>query len=263
MVANVILGVVVGKNLLFVLFFAGLPVIFSGCSATQVVELAASGSGTAEVTIQLHPAFGDYLEDLTATLGTAPDPSGEGAKIFDLSAINAGFAAEPGIALLSASTPNRETLQLHVRFAPLPAIISQRESIFADILDFVSPAHGKGRVVVRLDSMAAGKLLRFVGIDPFVTDSLLPPSGDMTAAEYLEYLVWALEEYHSPEELRRVIPDSTVNTRLQTPGPIQTLRGGLNSRELDRGVATFTTPLLTILTTAQPVEYVIEFSPRR
>lgn len=247
------------KHSMGILIFTVLTVLLGGCSASQVVDLHTAGSGTAEVTIQLHPAFADYLEDLTATLGTAPGAMTGESEIFDLTAIAAGFAAEPGIDLLSATSPDRETLHLHVRFAPLPGIISQRESVFTEVLDFTPLPRGRRQMTVRLNSVAVARLLRFAGIDPFVAESLLPPSGDMTAAEYLEYLVWALEEYHPAEELRRIIPDSAVDSRVQVAGTIQTQRGGRLGGDRTKGAAVFTTPLLTLLTTAQPVEYVIIF----
>lgn len=238
---------------LFVLAIGG----FSSCTAHHVVNLDSEGAGDAQIRITLEGAFSTYLEDLTATLGSAPAGSAHRTAVFDLDLVHQGFAAEPLLDLRDASMPRPDTLDLTVRFAGIPGILARRSDGLGRIL-FFERAEGMRRLVVRLDRDAVEYLLSLVGVDPFVAESLLPPRGDMSAGEYLEYLSWAMEEYEEERPIRSVLREAEIVTRISLPGEVMQIRNGT----VTGTTATFRTPVLDLLTTGRPIEYVLVFSPR-
>ncbi len=237
---------------LILLVFTALILFSTGCSAQQLMALGDDGSGVVDVSIQLDQSFAGYLEDLTASLGGNDNGSG---SLFDHDAVRAGFAAEAGLHLLEISSPDQHTLNLRVRFDAIPALVASRSDGLARILSFDSTP-GERRLTIRLDRRAIEYVLGLTGIDPYISESLLPPEGDMTAPEYLEYLVWALEEYQEERPIREVIRQSSVESHITVAGTIRLARGGRQNG----ATATFRTPLVELLTTGEPVEYVLAFS---
>ncbi|TVR67892.1 MAG: hypothetical protein EA427_12205 [Spirochaetaceae bacterium] len=234
-----------------------LPVLLlalAGCSAQQAIMIRSDGSGEADIRIELDPVFSAYLLDLTASLGA--DGSGEAASIFDLPLLRESFAAEPGLSLQLASSPSPEELNLVVEFESLATLFALRRSRLAGAFRF-ERTDSLRRLAVRVDRSTIENMVALVGIDPFVSESLLPPERGMSAAEYRDFLVWALEEYEDGRPVATVINDSAVQTRITPSGTINQVRGGLRAGS----TAVFRTPLVEAVTTPAPLEYSLIFTP--
>lgn len=216
--------------------------------------LRADGSGEADIRIELDPVFSAYLLDLTASLGASD--SGEPESVFDLSLLRETFAAEPGLTLQLVNSPAPDQLNLVVEFESLATLFALRQSRLAGAFRF-ERTDTLRRLAVRVDRRTVENMVALAGIDPFVTESLLPPERGMSATEYRDFLVWALEEYEDGRPVATVINDSAVQTRITPSGRIQQVRGGLRAGS----TAVFRTPLVEAVTTPIPLEYSLIFLP--
>ena len=232
---------------------AGLLTIFSACSARQDIMIHADGSGEADIRITLDPAFSTYLTDLAATLGTGNDTESD---VFDLGLLRRTFEEEPGLTLLDAGIPTPDELHLLVGFDSLATLFALRGSRLGGDFRF-ERTDTLRRLAVRIDRRTIENLVSLVGIDSFVSESLLPPDGDMTISEYRDYLVWALEEYEQDRPIATVLNDSAVETHVTPDGRINQVRGGLRTGS----AVVFRTPLLEAVTTRVPLEYSVIFTP--
>lgn len=239
-----------------VFLILALYILLGGCSAQQAVTIRSDGSGEADIKIVLDPVFNAYLADLTATLGREGETDSPGGSVFDLNLLNESFAAEPGLTLVEVHTPSPGELDLIVEFESLALLFALRGSRLAGAFRFERTDSFR-RLAVRIDRRAIENLVNLVGIDPFVSESLLPPEGDMTAAEYRDYLVWALEEYEDDRPIAEVINNSAVETRVVPAGRVHQVTGGTRTGPS----VFFTTPLLEAVTTPVPMDYSLIFSP--
>lgn len=231
-----------------------MPVLagFPGCTAQQEILLEADGSGQARIEIVLDPVFAAYLVDLTATLGSADSET----SLFDLELVRATFEQEPGLTLLEATSPTPEELSLQVQFDSLSALIAVRDSRLSGAFRF-ERAQPFSRLVSRVNRRTIENLVALAGIDPFVSESLLPPEGDMSASEYRDYLVWALEEYEQDRPIATVVNQSEIETRVTPAGEIIEVRGGRRAG----AAVVYRTSLLEAVTTRTPLEYSLVFAP--
>jgi hypothetical protein len=238
-----------------VVLVLALTLVLGGCSARQSILLREDGTGEAEIRIELDPVFSAYLIDLTATFG---EGASENSEVFDLEIIRESFAREPGLLLVEVSSREPEELRVVVEFESLAALFAARSAALERSFHFETVGADR-RLVARVDRRTVENLVNLVGIDPFVTESLLPPEGDMTAAEYREYLVWALEEYQDHRPIASVIEGSEIRTSVSPAGAVRQVRGGMDTGS---GQAVlFRTPLLEVLTTRTPFEYTLVFRP--
>ncbi|SIQ74511.1 hypothetical protein SAMN05920897_11430 [Alkalispirochaeta americana] len=228
-----------------------------GCSVRQEISLRPDGSGQADIRIVLDPAFSEYIQDLSATLGSDEETRESGDEgFFQIHLLEQAFAEEPGLFLVHASSPRPEELTLLVNFDSLARLVTMRSSRLAGIIRFERTELFR-RLAVRLDRRGIEQLISLVGVDPFITETLLPPEGDMSEEEYRDYLAWALEEYGQGRSISDVLDDSRIETRVIPQGRITQIRGGTAQEE---GVL-FVTPLLKALTTQVPLEYSLVFQP--
>ena len=207
-------------------------VLLAGCSADQAIRIQADGSGSADIAIQLDPALFAYLTDLQAGFG------GSGT-VFDTEAIAAGFQREPGIELRSISVPSPDRLVLQVAFSSIGDLRRIEDSALPNLLRYETTQRLR-RLFANIDRAGIDGLLTLAGIDPFVSQALLPPESGMPAAEYRDYLAWALEEYAEDRPLQLVFADARVTTEVVVEGSLVRVRGG----EGFGTTARFTTPLI-------------------
>lgn len=193
-------------------------VLLAGCSADQAIRINADGSGSADITIQLDPALFAYLTDLQAGFG------GTGA-VFDTEAIAAGFRREPGIELRTIAVPSPDRLVLQVAFSSIGDLRRIENSALPNLLRYETTQRLR-RLFANIDRAGIEGLLDLAGIDPFVSQALLPPETGMPVAEYRDYLAWALEEYADDRPLQSVFADARVTTEVVVEGSLVRVRGG-------------------------------------
>ena len=208
-------------------------VVVAGCSADQSIQLNTDGSGFADISIQLDPALFAYLSDLQAGFG---DSSGH---VFDTDAIAAGFLREPGIELRSIAVPSPDRLVVQVAFASIGDLGRGDSGVISRLLRYETTPRLR-RLFAAIDRDGIEGLLEIAGIDPFVGRALLPPERGMTAAEYRDYLAWALEEYAGRRPLQTVFAAARVATEVTVAGALVQVRGGAG----DGTTARFVTPLV-------------------
>lgn len=221
------------------------------CSANQVILLHEDGSGEIEIEILVSPPFAAYIADINASYGAEED-----LPIFDLVAIEASFAGQPGLDLLEARVPRREELYLLVGFDSIDRVLAYRSGGMRSAIRFERTESFR-RVAARVDRAMIEEMLRLAAVDPFVVQSLLPPEEGMDATEYRDYLSWALEEYEQDQPLDRVFRASEVETRIIPSGSITQIRGGRRAGD----AVVFDTPLIEAVTREEPIEYSLVFEP--
>lgn len=206
---------------LSILLLFGALLLFGSCSSRASLNLDPRGSGTAEIVVDLDPVFVSYFRDLAGSMG-----SDENVPIFDLRAVAARFEEERSLTLLSASTPAQGRLELRVGFEELSRLAE--DARFGRILSYSEAENGTSRLSIRLAPEDVPFLLSLSGLKEGSPVELLlpPPEGEMSAEEYREYLIWALEEYESPGRLRQILNGAAVSVTVNTPDAIVSITNG-------------------------------------
>lgn len=226
----------------------------ASCASRHDVLLRADGSGTAEVTITLHPMLVAYTIDLAESLA-GPIPEDQRA-VFDLPAIRKGFAEQPGIRLISAKTPTLGTLQLELSFDDIRRVFASE----AGLEEVVELTRQGNRTTVRV-RITRSNFARVAAVLPFGDDPLfdsLAPSEDagLTEAEYRDVLSFMFEDYAGETNVGEILDGTFLETRVRTEGTIVDTHGG----ELEDGVAVWRTPLLRGLSLEEPLVYALTFT---
>jgi hypothetical protein len=227
-----------------------LLILGTGCSAVQTVSLDDDGSGTASTAITIDPVFAAYLTDLSAGMGATA-----GDSLFDIEAIRTSLAAQPGIVVGDIQSPSPSELTIEFTFASVDALLRLQGQRVAPFLRF-ERTEAFRRVAGTVDRESIEHFVTIAGIDPFLTESLLPPERGMSAAEYRDHLAWAFEEYAEDRPLDLVFRDSRVVTIVTTAGPVIQVRGG----EISNGGVRYVTPLIEAVTATRPLEYSLVYA---
>lgn len=233
----------------FAVIASFLVIFFASCSAEQAILLHDDGSGEIEINITVSPPFAEYITDLNASYGAEED-----VPIFDLSAIEASFAAEPGLTLIEAAIPQRDELYLLVGFDSIDRVLANRTTGMRSAIRFERTESFR-RVAAQVNRAMIEEMLRIAAVDPFVTESILPPEDGMDATEYRDYLSWALEEYEQDQPLDRVFRTARIETRIIPSGRITQIQGGRRVGD----AAVYETPLIEAITRESPFQYSLVF----
>lgn len=227
---------------------AAVIVLLGGCSAQQDVRLAPDGSGQATTDITLDPVFASYLRDLSMGLGADQD-----APLFDVAAVRAALGARPGISVLDVRETGERQLRVAVGFDSVEALLAAQSDMGGMPQRFLRFERTESfrRLAARIDRNAIAHLIGMAGIDPFISESLLPPEDGMSPADYRDYLAWAFEEYADGRPLDRVFGSSEVVTTVRPEGVVVQTRGG----ETTDGAVRFTIPLVEAVTRREPLQY--------
>jgi hypothetical protein len=224
--------------------------LLGACSATQTITLDENGSGDATVEITLDPVFAAYLTDLALGMGGSEETS-----LFDVEAIRGSLQSQPGVVVNQIEAQGTRELRVEVAFDSLEQLLHVQGRPAHRFIRF-ERTETFGRLAARIDRAAMEHIVAISGIDPFVSDALLPPDDDMGAAEYRDYLGWAFEEYVESRSLDSVFRDSRVVTTVAPSGSIVQVRGG----ESRSGTAQFVTPLVEAVTARQPLNYSLVYT---
>lgn len=230
----------------------GAMLLAASCSSRQDVVLRTDGSGTARIHVQLSSLIARYLSDLEAVMGGSTSGASGGPPLFDLAQIEAGLSALPGVTLLSASTPTRDSLDLSLSFDNVGHIIPGD----AQPLSF---AENGNRRTVRLD-LSQQTLPSLLALSPIknnpVLSSLGPQSGHpYTRSEYLGILDYAFSDYASNAQIKSALESSFLTIRVTVDGTILSQSGGT----LDGSAALFKIPLIDLVTLTNPIDLSVTF----
>lgn len=225
----------------------------TGCAVTHAVSLSQDGSGRGELTVDLHPMFVDYYGDLLISFGGDED-----LPIFDLAAIEAGFAARESVELLDSEIVRKGTLRLEFSFSDIETAFDSVSQAGED-LELVSfRRSGSTRVLtLSLDQSVVAVALGMVPVAEMGSVGLLlPPEGsDMTADEYADYVAWALEEYAGDADAFEVIRRSSMELTISVDGTPISVAGGRKTADGAR----FQIPIVELLTLPHPRRYELRY----
>lgn len=234
---------------LLVLFSIVTVLALSSCSAVQEVRIQESGSGQADIQVDLTEPFAAYLVDLMGSL------DGSTTSVFDVESIERSFEDQSGLRLQSVQLVADTTLELSVAFDSISDLMRGQGGRVSRMLRF-ERADGFYRLAADLDRRSVQRALELAGIDSELAEYVLPPEGSMSPEEYGDYLMWALEEYASSDTFLQDIQESTIQTTVTVPGPVLQQTGGYSLGNRVR----YQTPVLQLLTTNVPMRYSVVFT---
>ena len=227
-----------------------LLIVMGGCSAQQEIVLRGDGSGTASVEVRLDPVIARYVDDLNASFG------GSQVSLFDEQLISQTLDEQEGITVVSIERPDPLAMDIELRFDSIEDLLQlqgeARSSVRYERTDSFQ------RLAASIDRGAIEYFARLARLDPLVRDTILPPRGEISAAEYRDQLAWAFEEYAYERPMELVFRDSVVTTTVRGVGEALQIRGG----EISGGAARFSTPMIEAITTVEPLVYSVVFEAR-
>ncbi len=207
--------------------------LLAGCSAEQTVEISGGRAGRSTVDIVLNDFLVSYVRDLSASVGAESD------RIFDPAAVEARLAELDYVALERVAVPEPNRLSVTVAFDDLGRALTPPE----DLAGPDGSGGDDGAPASPLSVEREGARTRMVlEVTPELLDAviamspwqgtllaeiLLPPDRTtMSEDDYIDYLVWALEEYEDPRVIRAALEEAMVNVLLRVPGRVVDQRGG-------------------------------------
>jgi hypothetical protein len=208
--------------------------LLAGCTATPELTITQDSAGRGDIDIVLSDFLVSYVRDLSATIGVESD------RVFDPAAVRGQFREFPEIDVQRVAVPSAERLEMTITFEDLAAALSAGLSrgdgaaAGAEAPQLLETrrerVNGETQVALRL-ALTPELLDAVVALSPWdgtlLAEILLPPDRtEMTGADYIEYLVWALEEYEDPRVVREALEAATVDVVIETPGRIVSQRGG-------------------------------------
>lgn len=222
----------------------------SACSVRQEMTLSRAGAGEATVTVEMHRVLMEYLADLSGFAGGAEMP------VFDLAALDARFAAEPGLELLSARTPVPNRLELRLRYADIARVFDAQGAAVRDVFRF-SQRGDERTLHVSLTPQSVRALMGFSpATDTMIADILLPPPDQpVSESDYVAYLSWALEEYQRETPVADIVRAATIELIIRPEGRIVSQQGG----RINAGAVHFSIPVVRLLTLSDRLEYSLTF----
>lgn len=244
------------KNKKVIYVFAAAAALFIvSCSARQDVTLRTGGSGTSTLSVELHPVFTGYYNDLASGFSASYDPADP--RFFDLAGIREGFARNPGLELVSARTPEPHRLELEFRFRDFAETVRSQDPRVRDVISLTRSGGTETlRIYLERQNLASILTLTPEG-DSAMAKMLLPPQDrEVSEEEYLEHLAWALEDYARGEDIERILRSSAINLNIKVQGRIISQTGGTIRGESE---ATFSIPILRLFTLKKPEEFTLSY----
>lgn len=223
-------------------------ILLAGCSARQTIVLEPDGSGTADISVTIEPVFGAYLEDLALGFGG-------GQSLLDPQTITAAIEARPGLAVERINAPTPLQLELTIAFDDISRVIVAQPRDLGRFLRFERTSSFR-RLSAEINGEAIRAIGTIAGIEPIVIESLVPTGTVMSAAEYRDYLGWALEEYERDRPLEDLFREAVIVTDVSVVGSVMQINGGSRVGELVR----FELPLVDAITATIPRRFSLVFS---
>jgi len=223
-----------------------IALILSSCTARQAVTLAADGSGTCTVALNLNPEFVEYVLDIGEAAGYFPDRSS--AALFDLGAIRKTFADNTVIRLDQLQSDGKSNLSLSFSFTNIQKLIES----FAFFKKTGLLAYQTGdskKLTVHMDrTLVPAFLEQICDFAPEEYEYLLPQKGE-TRESYFETLDFSLENGAA------MVKASSIRIDVTVPGTIT----GHNGTAAGDNTVRFSIPLESLLFIGTPKDYFIVF----
>jgi hypothetical protein len=221
------------------------------CSVEQEVRLERDGSGSASVSITLHPIIVEYLHDLMESM--SGPIAVEDMQIFDVDAIVGYFRERDGVGVGDVELPSPDRLKLHLSFDHVTALISSPDKKIDPVVMFdESPNSARFEIFLDRNNF---QLVSGIFSPPDTPASVLIPyyrEDFFSEEEYLELVDYAFEEYAKDEPVSEIIRNSFIRVLLETSGNILDQVGGAPTDGDDATTVRFNIPFLTLVTLEEP-----------
>ena len=232
------------------LLIAVMQALFLSCSVKQNMELSADSSGVVSLNVSLHPIFRNYLIDISDILVENPNDQ----VLFDIETIKSTIADRKGLTLLAIDNPDRDTLELSVKFDDVENVVTKYEA--EDVLT-LTKIGGTNILDFHLTASNFRDLLTIAALDD---SPLIEPFGPSATApwdedEYLENVSYALEEYGPLAEITAMFKDAEIDAAVTVKGKIISQKGG----KISGDKVIFKIPLLRVLTLTSPLDLQIQY----
>jgi hypothetical protein len=238
------------------LFAAAFFTVFLGaCAVQQNISLRMEGSGSATLSVELHPVFMEYYKDLASGFSSSFDPAHP--RFFDLDSIKNGFSRNPELQLLSAETPEPGRLNLEFRIRDISGAIKNQDPGMPNIISREKTGNTE-TLRIYLDRNNLSSLLKLIpeAESPAVKILLPPENSGISEEEYLDHLAWALEDYAKNEKIEDILRAAGVHLTIKTPGKILSQTGGTLKNDSE---VLFQVPILRLFTLQKPVDFSISY----
>jgi hypothetical protein len=213
------------------------------------------GSGSASLSVELHPVFMEYYKDLASGFSSSFDPAHP--RFFNLDDIKNGFSRNPDLQILSAETPEPGRLNLEFRIRDISGAIKNQDPRMPNIISR-SKTGNRETLRIYLDRNNLSSLLKLIPeTQSPIAQMLLPPENSwISEEEYLDHLAWALEDYAKNEKIEDILRSAGLELTIKAPGKILSQTGGTLKNESE---ALFQVPVLRLFTLQKPVDFSITY----
>ncbi len=229
----------------------------SGCTVSTDISLQSNMEGTAVSRISMAPLLRRYLADLSQVQGIEVT---DATSFFDIAALTAGFAADPGLNLIGAVQEDPRILKLYLKFDDLQRIFPPETAPEGSPVISRSRGNGTETVVISIsrENVAAVMQIIPMGNDPVsqTITGIFEAGGD--EAELVEMLSWVFEEYAPAEEVQEMIRTAAVELSITVEGTLVKVEGGSSA---DSRTASFAIPLVRFFSLEKPLEYSFSYTP--
>ncbi len=216
---------------------------FTSCSQTQRVSLAADGSGTAEITLEMHQVLIDYLQDFSEGLGYGTFQD----DIFDPLTLAAALQ-ERGIILTQYSHPEELLWHMAVRFDAL-----QLEPLLT-----ITEEAGLHTLRFQYNYEIFQAIRENFGPEIAEFFDLLGPGADyVSQEEYIEFLLFAFEAYiDNPTAFRLLLEQQNLRVTIALEGEFVAVQGG---QLMPSGEVEFVIPMLDFASGNLAMDYFLQW----
>ncbi len=232
----------------------GALLLFAGCSSKQSIYLKNNGSGTAEISIQLHPVLIQYVEDIAG--GLTGSRKAEEIRLFDKARIAKQINALPHAAVQSIETPSSGAVTFHISFDQISSLLQVpgRNGTPA-LFQFDS----KGAVKTLVFTLSAENFAALAELSGLSGNELFSTFGPqenhpVTADEYRGMVEYLFDEYASKEAIDRILKRSCIQTDIRVQGTLKSVESSPSVVvSYAHSHAAIKIPLMDVLTLQQPL----------
>lgn len=230
-----------------------LQVLIFSCSVNQEMDVNIDSSGQVSLKIELHPIFSDYLVDISDILAK----DAEQQNLFDVERIKTAVSVRKGLKLVSINTPDKDILEMTVKFDHVENIIT---GIEAEKTEDVLVLTRSGGVNILDFHLTAGNFRSVLALAALDDSPLVDTFGPSETApwdeeEYLDNVTYALEENASVPEIEKMFINASINVTVNVKGKIVSQKGG----KISGKQVLFSIPLLRVLTLTEPLDLQIRY----
>ncbi len=233
------------------------------CTLKSDLYLAANGSGSAYVDLNLNKVFTEYIFDMQESMMQNPP---EKRVLFDEVSIKDGFANSKSTELVSFSSETPNVLKMKIKFDDVNSLISEAEE---GTEKGAKEAKDKIEKIMSFKKVGKNYKFKFYLDENNIEDlaTLLPeqakpmyymfgPDKNITKKDYSDMLNELLVEYNAGD-MNAVLEKSKIELTVKTDNKIISQKGGVLSK--DKKSVKITIPFFDFIIIDKPIEIEVVF----